>query len=48
MIFVFYKIPLPSTLLPSPCPTAVPVSLKTILQCDEEAYNIEFCTNLGH
>jgi len=23
-------------------------SWKTILQCYEEAYNMEFCTNLGH
>jgi len=23
-------------------------SRKTILQCNEEVYNIEFCTNLGH
>jgi len=21
---------------------------KTILQCDKEVYNMEFCTNLGH
>jgi len=23
-------------------------SWKTILQCDEEAYNMEFCANLGN
>jgi len=23
-------------------------SWETVLQCDEEAYNMEFCTNLGH
>jgi len=23
-------------------------SWKTILQCDEEAYNMEFCANLGY
>jgi len=23
-------------------------SWKTMLQCNEEAYNMEFCANLGH